>query len=80
MGMTFCSTKLPAVSFSTRLQWPPAAVLGGPSLVGSSSASTLYWPSGQALPAFAQPTHLDVANIARLSGDQQALLVTLQGV
>jgi hypothetical protein len=38
------------------------------------------WPANQALPTINQPFHLDVADLTKLTGDQQALLTTLQGV
>jgi GxGYxYP putative glycoside hydrolase C-terminal domain/GxGYxYP_N second domain/GxGYxYP third domain/GxGYxYP_N 1st domain len=44
------------------------------------SPGNLYWPAGQTLPTFPQPYHLDVANIQQLSGDQQVMLTTLQGI
>ncbi|MFD2078207.1 GxGYxY sequence motif-containing protein [Actinopolymorpha cephalotaxi] len=40
----------------------------------------LAWPAGQVLPTFPQPEHLDVADVRKLSGDDQALLNTLQGI
>ena len=40
----------------------------------------LIWPPKQALPTFPEPFHLDAADLSALSGDQQSLLVTLQGV
>lgn len=40
----------------------------------------LYWPTGQLLPTFPTPYHLNVANIQQLTGDQQVLLTTLQGL
>ena len=42
--------------------------------------SPLYWPPNQALPTFPQAVHLDAADLTPLDGDQQALLVTMQGV
>jgi GxGYxYP putative glycoside hydrolase C-terminal domain/GxGYxY sequence motif in domain of unknown function N-terminal len=45
-----------------------------------SSASQLQWPPNQALPTFPSATHLDAADLSALSGDEQSLLVTLQGV
>lgn len=41
---------------------------------------TLYWPSTQALPTFPPAAHLDAADLSSLSGDEQGLLVTLQGI
>jgi GxGYxYP putative glycoside hydrolase C-terminal domain/GxGYxY sequence motif in domain of unknown function N-terminal len=40
----------------------------------------LWWPRNQALPTFPEAFHLDAADLSLLSGDQQALLVTLQGI
>ncbi len=40
----------------------------------------LWWPNGQALPTFPRAASLDAADLSSLSGDQQGLLVTLQGV
>jgi hypothetical protein len=40
----------------------------------------LQWPPEQALPTFPQALHLDAADLSALSGDQQGVLVTLQGV
>lgn len=44
------------------------------------AAAQLYWPPDRALPAFPEAFHLDAADLTALDGDQQALLVTLQGV
>jgi hypothetical protein len=40
----------------------------------------IQWPQDQALPTFAEPKHLDVADVGKLSKDQQLALTTLQGV
>jgi hypothetical protein len=40
----------------------------------------IRWPSGQALPWFATPRHLDVADLSEATADQQLLLTTLQGI
>jgi hypothetical protein len=40
----------------------------------------LSWPANQALPSFRVPQQLDAANIQQLTGDQQVLLTTLQGI
>ncbi len=40
----------------------------------------LNWPANCALPRFAEPVHLDAADISKLPGDQQTVLVTLQGI
>lgn len=66
-GATVCAALTHPVATgqeSTPLNWP----------------GNLYWPAGQALPTFPTPYHLDVANIQSLSGDQQVLLTTLQGI
>src|SRR5580692_8167418 len=47
---------------------------------GSSDGSQLYWPPDRALPAFPEAIHLDAADLTTLDGDQQGLLVSLQGV
>ena len=46
----------------------------------SSSSSTLNWPPSQALPTFPAAYSLTAADLSSLDGDQQGLLVTLQGV
>jgi GxGYxYP putative glycoside hydrolase C-terminal domain/GxGYxY sequence motif in domain of unknown function N-terminal len=53
-----------------------SAAQESPALDGSG----LSWPANQALPSFAAPSHLDAAAIQQLSGDQQVLLTTLQGI
>jgi hypothetical protein len=40
----------------------------------------LYWPTDRALPVFPEAFHLDAADLTALDGDQQGLLVSLQGV
>lgn len=40
----------------------------------------LWWPPDQALPTFPEAFHFDAADLTALDGDQQGLLVTLQGV
>ena len=35
---------------------------------------------GQTLPRFRKPHHLDVADIAKLAGDEQAVFTTLQDI
>src|SRR5579875_1620415 len=55
----------------------PAALAGRSHPDGDDA---LYWPSDHALPTFREPQHLDFANIQNLTGDQQVLLTTLQGV
>lgn len=46
----------------------------------SSSGQGVIWPANQALPSFIPPDYLDAANIQSLTGDQQLLLTTLQGI
>src|SRR5581483_7430284 len=46
----------------------------------SSSGLGLLWPPNRALPRFRPPVYLDAANIQHLTGDQQVLLTTLQGI
>lgn len=48
--------------------------------VPSAGASGLSWPPNQALPSFAAPVALDAADITSLTGDQQLLLTSLQGI
>lgn len=59
------ATALGLPALAVRAQGPPSGVL---------------WPPGQALPTFAPPAHLDVADIGASDGDTQTLLTTLQGV
>lgn len=40
----------------------------------------ISWPPGQALPRFATPLQLDVADMTGVAADEQLLLTTLQGV
>jgi hypothetical protein len=42
--------------------------------------SQLYWPPDRALPIFPEAFHLDAADLSALDGDQQGLLVSLQGI
>lgn len=51
---------------------PPAAATG--------SREGLHWRHGRLLPRFAEPRRLDIADIEPLTGDEQLLLGTLQGV
>ena len=44
------------------------------------SQASVSWPARQALPHFASPTHLDVADVSGLSGDRQVLFNTLEGL
>jgi hypothetical protein len=39
-----------------------------------------YWPRDRALPVFPEAFHLEAADLTALDGDQQGLLVSLQGV
>ncbi|MBO0721933.1 MAG: hypothetical protein J2P41_14005 [Blastocatellia bacterium] len=41
---------------------------------------SLVWPPNQALPTFPPPQDLEAADLSSLSSEQQALLVTLQGI
>jgi GxGYxY sequence motif in domain of unknown function N-terminal len=41
---------------------------------------SIVWPPHQALPTFPVPHDLEAADLSSLSGDQQALLVALQGI
>jgi len=43
-------------------------------------SSEFYWPPDRALPVFPQAFHLDAADLTALDGDQQGLLVSLQGI
>src|SRR2546427_1459110 len=45
-----------------------------------TSSSSSSWPTNQALPHFAAPQHLDVADVSSLPGDQQLLFNTLEGL
>jgi len=53
---------------------------GRPRLDGDIGASNVVWTPGQALPSFAEPTHLDVVDLTTADGDTQTLLTTLQGL
>jgi len=48
--------------------------------VWAARANTRAWPKDQALPHFAAAQHLDVADVSSLSGDQQLLFNTLEGI
>lgn len=48
--------------------------------LASSETTQLYWPPDRALPIFPAAFHLDAADLSALNGDQQALLVSLQGI
>jgi len=45
-----------------------------------SGGCQFWWPPEQALPTFPEAFHLDAADLSALSGDQQGVLVTMQGV
>jgi hypothetical protein len=49
-------------------------------LASTAAPLGMTWPADQALPRFAVPEQLDTADIRALTGDQQLLLVTLQGI
>jgi putative glycoside hydrolase with GxGYxYP motif/GxGYxY motif-containing protein len=53
---------------------------GGDTTTGSIGEPGISWPPGQALPRFATPLHLDVADMTGVAADEQLLLTTLQGV
>jgi hypothetical protein len=57
-----------------------AADLAAFSQTQATPDAQLYWPPDRALPAFPEAFHLDAADLTALDGDQQGLLVTLQGV
>jgi len=46
----------------------------------NSSDTDWYWPPERALPVFPEAYHLDAADLSALDGDQQGVLVSLQGV
>ncbi|GGH04921.1 GxGYxYP domain-containing protein [Silvibacterium dinghuense] len=46
----------------------------------SGQGSQTYWPADRALPIFPQAHHLDAADLTSLTGDEQGLLVSLQGI
>jgi putative glycoside hydrolase with GxGYxYP motif/GxGYxY motif-containing protein len=48
--------------------------------LGGLHNESLVWPPDQALPTFPKPHHLEAADLSSLSDDQQALLVTMQGI
>jgi hypothetical protein len=55
-------------------------VTAGPALADSGAEPGISWPPGQALPRFAAPRRLDVADLTGVPADEQLLLTTLQGV
>ena len=59
-----------------------ASAFGLPAASAGSAATSggISWPKGQALPRFAAPSRLDVADLTSLSGDERLLLGTLQGL
>lgn len=56
-----------------------ALVLAGAAR-GAAGEGGISWPKGQALPHFAKPLHLDVADVSDLAADRVLALTTLQGV
>src|SRR2546426_5358889 len=56
------------------------AVAPSTEALAAQVAHGISWPAGQALPTFAEPRHLDVADIEGLAGDEQVLFTTLQGL
>lgn len=66
------ATGLAAVAFPHRANAATDAAV--------QSASGIHWPAGQALPSFARPRFLDVADLSNSPADEQLLLTTLQGV
>lgn len=49
-------------------------------LNGASPCPELYWPPDRALPVFPQANCFDAADLTALSGDEQGLLVSLEGI
>lgn len=47
---------------------------------GYIPGTRMYWPPDRALPIFPDARHLDAADLTALSGDEQGLLVSLEGV
>lgn len=47
---------------------------------GDLQNGSIVWPPDQALPTFPKARYLEAADLSSLSGDEQALLVTLQGI
>jgi hypothetical protein len=45
-----------------------------------SDEADWYWPADRALPVFPEAYHLDAADLSPLNGDQQGVLVSLQGI
>jgi hypothetical protein len=46
----------------------------------SFEEGTLWWPPQQALPTFPEAFHVDAADLTALTGDEQGLFVSMQGV
>ncbi|HEX3489907.1 MAG TPA: GxGYxYP domain-containing protein [Streptosporangiaceae bacterium] len=68
----------PALAESTAHPSPGTPTLAaGPAL---DVPAGLSWPAGQALPRFATPLRLAVADLTNAPSDEQLLLTTLQGV
>lgn len=57
----------------------PFAAFSQP-LSSTSDITGFYWPPDRALPVFPEAFHLDAADLSSLSGDQQSMLVSLQGI
>src|ERR1700747_1176693 len=49
-------------------------------LNSASPCPELYWPPDRALPIFPQANYFDAADLTSLSGDEQGLLVSLEGI
>ncbi len=67
---------------NTTVAFTGAAAIGGEEARAQEAGwgTEFYWPANRALPRFAEPVHLDAADISKLPGDQQTVLVTLQGI
>jgi hypothetical protein len=75
-GLTACSGGVTTTTVPLPAHRPTAT----PSPEAYDGLPNISWPSGQALPTFATPTQLDVADITGLTPDQQVLFATLQGI
>ncbi len=45
-----------------------------------AGAGSMHWPANRALPIFPKAHHLESADLSSLNGDEQGLLVSLQGI
>lgn len=54
--------------------------LSGSRTPADAASRGIQWSPSWALPTFARPRHLDVADLSGVRGDEQILLTTLQGV